>query len=304
MQRSKYDIWVGLFIVIGILAIVFLALKVGNLVNLSFDKTYHVHAQFSNVGGVKNGAAIRSAGVVVGRVQGITLDNQQNMAVVDMEIKSQYQFPADSALKIETSGLLGEEYITILPGIEDETLEQMADKEKGGRVLITRTQPSVSLADAISQIFPGSEANRFLQGKTYTVDAQFNNIGSIRVGSSVKSAGVTVGRVTKLGFDNVKYMAVVTLELQAAYEFPDDVSLRIMSSGLIGGQYIEITAGFSPEDKTLEQSAQEAQQAGKTFMIHNTQSAIILEDLIGQLLYNFAGDKGSGSTATEQNSAK
>lgn len=299
MQRSKYDIWVGLFIIIGIVAVVFLALRVGNLVNLSFDKTYHVHAQFANVGGVKNGAAIRSAGVVVGRVRGITLDNERNQAIVDLEIKSQYQFPADSSLKIETSGLLGEEYITVLPGIESTTLEQMVQKD-GAKALITRTQSSVSLAEAISQIFPGAEGNRPLLGQTYTVHAQFNNIGSIRVGSPVKSAGVLIGRVTQVGFDNIKFMAVITIELQSSYEFPDDVSLRIMSSGLIGGQFVEMTPGFSLEDKTLEQAALEATQAGKTLTINNTQSAIILEDLIGQLLYNFTGDKGSGKETVEQ----
>ena len=299
MQRSKYDIWVGLFIVIGIVSITFLALKVGNLVNLSFDKTYHVHAQFANVGGVKNGAAIKSAGVVVGRVRGITLDNAQNQAIVDMEIKSQYQFPADSSLKIETSGLLGEEYITILPGVESTTLEQMVQKD-AAKALITRTQSSVSLADALSQIFPGAEGNKPLQGATYTISARFNNIGTIRVGSAVKSAGVIVGRVTQIGFDNVKFMAVLTMELQASYEFPDDVSLRVMSSGLIGGQFIEITPGFSPDDKTLAQAAVDAQKSGKTLVIQNTQSAIILEDLIGQLLYNFTGNKGANKAATPE----
>lgn len=292
MQRSKYDIWVGLFVILGIASVVFLALKVGNLVNLSFDKTYHVHAQFANVGGVKNGAAIRSAGVLVGRVRGISLDQQHNQAIVDMEIQAQYQFATDSSLKIETSGLLGEEYITIIPGVEQATWSDQAQKE-GKPALVTRTQPSMSLADVLSQIMPGSDGNKPLRGKIYTVNAQFTNIGSIKVGSAVKSAGVLVGRVKQIGFDNQLFQAVLTIDLQADYQFPDDVSLRIMSAGLIGGQYIEITPGYSADDQTLEQAAAQSEQSGKILMLKNTQSAIILEDLIGQFLYNFAADKGA-----------
>lgn len=290
MQRTKYDIWVGLFVMLGVMSIVFLALKVGNLVNLSFDKTYAFNAQFSNIGGVTTGSPVKSAGVVVGRVRRIVLDNQTNKAVATLEMRSGYDFAVDSTFRIVTSGLLGEEYIAISPGVENITLEQ-AVEQNAGNLLVTRTQPSIALGDLLAQILPGSDGNQPLTGRTYRVDARFGNIGTIRAGATVKSSGVLVGRVLAVNYDNHMYQAVVTLELESSFDFPSDSSLRIMSSGLIGGQYIDISPGI--EEQTLEQAAREAQRNGEVFLVTQTQSAIVLEDLIGQFLYNAAGSSAS-----------
>ncbi|HRO54547.1 MAG TPA: outer membrane lipid asymmetry maintenance protein MlaD, partial [Alicycliphilus sp.] len=113
MQHSKNDIWVGLFVLLGGAALVFLALQSANLLQLNFRSGYVITARFDNIGGLKPKAAVRSAGVVVGRVQSISFDDKTYQARVALEIEKRYAFPKDSSLKILTSGLLGDQYIGI-----------------------------------------------------------------------------------------------------------------------------------------------------------------------------------------------
>jgi phospholipid/cholesterol/gamma-HCH transport system substrate-binding protein len=122
MQRSKNDVWVGLFVLVGAVAILFLALQSANLLNLSFQTSYTIHAKFDNVGGLKPKAAVRSAGVVVGRVEKIVFDDKSFQARVTLALESRYAFPKDSSLKILTSGLLGEQYLGLEPGAEEKNL--------------------------------------------------------------------------------------------------------------------------------------------------------------------------------------
>lgn len=143
MQRSKNDVWVGLFVLIGAVAILFLALQSANLLSLNFQKTYQVSAKFDNVGGVKPKAAVRSAGVVVGRVESIVFDDKTFQARMTLALESQYVFPKDSSLKILTSGLLGEQYLGLEPGADDKNLAP-GDT-------ITSTQSAVVLENLISQ---------------------------------------------------------------------------------------------------------------------------------------------------------
>jgi phospholipid/cholesterol/gamma-HCH transport system substrate-binding protein len=143
MQRSKNDVWVGLFVLLGAAAILFLALKSANLLSLNFQSTYKVSARFDNIGGLKRQAAVKSAGVVVGRVESVTFDDKTFQATVSMALQSQYQFPKDSNLKILTSGLLGEQYIGIEAGAEAENLAN------GDRIVTT--QSAVVLENLISQ---------------------------------------------------------------------------------------------------------------------------------------------------------
>jgi len=122
MDRSKNDVWVGLFVMIGFAAILFLALKSANLLNLNFQSDYRVSAKFDNIGGLKPGAAVKSAGVVVGRVDDISFDDSSFQARVTLALEKRYQFPKDSSLKILTSGLLGEQYIGIEAGADEKNL--------------------------------------------------------------------------------------------------------------------------------------------------------------------------------------
>jgi phospholipid/cholesterol/gamma-HCH transport system substrate-binding protein len=143
MQRSKNDLWVGLFVLIGALAILFLALQSANLLSLNFQSTYKVTAKFDNVGGLKAKAAVRSSGVVVGRVDKILFDDKSFQAKVIISMESRYAFPKDSSLKILTSGLLGEQYLGIEAGA-DEAMLASGDQ-------ITTTQSAVVLESLISQ---------------------------------------------------------------------------------------------------------------------------------------------------------
>ena len=143
MQRSNKDIWVGLFVLIGAAALLFLALQSANLLSLNFQKTYTVTARFDNIGGLKPQTAIKSAGVVVGRVESITFDDKNFQASVTLALQSRYSFPKDSSLKVLTSGLLGEQYIGIEAGAEEKNL-QPGDT-------ITATQSAVVLENLISQ---------------------------------------------------------------------------------------------------------------------------------------------------------
>jgi phospholipid/cholesterol/gamma-HCH transport system substrate-binding protein len=143
MQRSNKDIWVGLFVLIGAAALLFLALQSANLLSLNFQKTYTVTARFDNIGGLKPQTAVKSAGVVVGRVESITFDDKNFQASVAIALQSRYSFPKDSSLKILTSGLLGEQYIGIEAGADEKNL-QAGD-------VITATQSAVVLENLIGQ---------------------------------------------------------------------------------------------------------------------------------------------------------
>ena len=143
MQRSNNDTWVGLLVLIGAAAMLFLALQSANLLSLNFQKTYTVSAMFDNIGGLKKQAAVKSAGVVVGRVKEIVFDGKSYQARVVMAIETQHQFPKDSSLKILTSGLLGEQYIGIEAGAEEKVLAE-GDK-------VQDTQSAVVLENLISK---------------------------------------------------------------------------------------------------------------------------------------------------------
>lgn len=143
MQRSKNDIWVGLFVLLGAAAILFLALQSANLLSLNFQKTYRLDAKFDNVGGLKPKAAVRSAGVVIGRVESISFDDKAFQARVTMALESRYVFPKDSSLKILTSGLLGEQYLGLEPGADAKPLV--------AGDTISSTQSAVVLENLISQ---------------------------------------------------------------------------------------------------------------------------------------------------------
>ena len=111
MNRTVLDLWVGFFVAIGIAALLFLALKVGNLSSANFAETYVLQAKFDNIGGLKVRGPVKSAGVVVGRVANTHFDPTTYEAVVAMNVDSRYRFPKDTFASILTSGLLGEQYI-------------------------------------------------------------------------------------------------------------------------------------------------------------------------------------------------
>ena len=151
MQRSKNDVWVGFFVLLGAVALLFLALQSANLLSLNFQTGYTVSAKFDNIGGLKPKAAVKSAGVVVGRVESITFDDKSFQAKVILSMDTRYAFPKDSSLKILTSGLLGEQYIGIEAGAEEKTL--------AAGDTISTTQSAVVLENLISQFLYSKAAD-------------------------------------------------------------------------------------------------------------------------------------------------
>lgn len=142
MQRS-INLAVGAFLVLGLGGLLFLALKVSNLMGSSVPNGYQVYALFDDIGGLKPSSAVRSAGVLVGRVQSIDFDDQRYQARVTLLLDGNVQFPKDSSAQILTSGLLGEKYIGLQPGADTEMLAS------NDRIVIT--QSAVVLENLISQ---------------------------------------------------------------------------------------------------------------------------------------------------------
>jgi phospholipid/cholesterol/gamma-HCH transport system substrate-binding protein len=143
MNRSTIDLWVGIFVTIGFGAIVFLALKVGNLTSLNAQPSYRLEARFDNIGGLKMRAPVKAAGVVVGRVASVSLDPKTYEAVVALNVDKGYEFSKDTIASILTSGLLGEVYIGLEAGGDPQML--VADAR------IAKTQSAVVLEKLISQ---------------------------------------------------------------------------------------------------------------------------------------------------------
>ena len=144
MAKKRTEVLVGVFVLLGIFALVFLALRAANLSSFSTVKGYQVRARFDNIGGLKVRAPVRSAGVAVGHVVSIALDRNTYQGLVVMEINQGVSFPADSSAQILTSGLLGDQYVGIEPGADDKNL-QSGD-------LIKQTQSAVVLEKLIGQM--------------------------------------------------------------------------------------------------------------------------------------------------------
>jgi phospholipid/cholesterol/gamma-HCH transport system substrate-binding protein len=124
MDRTLIDLWVGIFVAAGIVALMVLALKVGNASStLNMGDIYRIHARFENIGGLKPRAPVKSAGVVVGRVDEIQFDSKSFTARVTLSIDRRYLFPKDTSVSILTSGLLGEQYVGLEAGGDDVMLK-------------------------------------------------------------------------------------------------------------------------------------------------------------------------------------
>ncbi|MBP6019320.1 MAG: outer membrane lipid asymmetry maintenance protein MlaD [Burkholderiaceae bacterium] len=148
MSRERTDFWVGLFVLLGLLALAFLALRAGNLSSFSFAPTYQIQAHFDNIGGLKIRAPVKSSGVVVGRVSKVAFDNQRYQAVATLDLDNGFEFPLDSSASILTSGLLGEQYIGLTPGGDDSMLVDGSE--------VQFTQSAVVLEELISKFLYSS----------------------------------------------------------------------------------------------------------------------------------------------------
>jgi phospholipid/cholesterol/gamma-HCH transport system substrate-binding protein len=147
MNRTVLDLWVGVFVIAGMAALLFLALKVGSMNVVKTNSSYELVAKFDNIGGLKVRAPVKSAGVVVGRVTDVQFDAENFEAIVTLRIDNRYAFPKDTLAAIMTSGLLGEQYLGLDAGGDTEMLK---DKDK-----IFLTQSAVVLENLIGQFLYG-----------------------------------------------------------------------------------------------------------------------------------------------------
>jgi phospholipid/cholesterol/gamma-HCH transport system substrate-binding protein len=147
MNKTVLDLWVGVFVIAGMAALLFLALKVGSMNVVKTANSYELVAKFDNIGGLKVRAPVKSAGVVVGRVTDVQFDGENFEAIVTLRIDNRYAFPKDTLAAIMTSGLLGEQYIGLDAGGDTQTLK---DKDK-----IFLTQSAVVLENLIGQFLYG-----------------------------------------------------------------------------------------------------------------------------------------------------
>jgi phospholipid/cholesterol/gamma-HCH transport system substrate-binding protein len=147
MGKRGIETMVGVFVLLGLLGLVFLALQAANLGTVTGGDTYRVTARFDNIGGLKPRAPVRSAGVLVGRVAGISLDPETFQGVVTLDIDRRFNFPKDTAAKILTSGLLGDQYVGLEPGGDDQNL--------AAGDTIAQTQSAVVLENLIGQFLTG-----------------------------------------------------------------------------------------------------------------------------------------------------
>ena len=265
--RNSYAIGTGLFIVLGFAALAYLATQTTSVANVHQGASYAIDTHFTNIGQLKERAPVKVAGVRVGQVQSITLEPGQEVADVKLSIDTSYnKSPLDSVATIYTSGLLGDQYVGIQYGSSKKIV---AD---GGTLALT--QPAQQLEEMLGKFFgAGGVADNL--GGTYTVKANFTNVGALSVGAPVKMAGVPIGSVQAVVADPVKLDAEVTLAIDKRYNaIPDDSSAAVFTSGLIGTQYVAIQPGGSPDSL----------KNGDEMVL--TQSAMQLEDLIGKFLVN------------------
>ncbi len=131
----------------------------------------------------------------------------------------------------------------------------------------------------------------FSTGETYALQARFDNIGGLKVRAPVRSAGVTIGRISSIAFDPQTYQGIVTLQIDRNLEFPRDTSAKILTSGLLGDQYVGLEPGA--DEKML----------GAGDVIRQTQSAVVFENLIGQLINSRAAEAGTVGAAGSAGSA-
>lgn len=158
-QTVKHEFWVGLFLLIGIGALAFLGLRVANIQGFNQAKSYQVYAVFDNIGGLKVRAPLKVGGVVIGRVSSIELDDKTYLPLVKIAIDEKYnEIPDNSSLSIKTSGLLGEQYISLSVGFDDGETSML---KEGSRIVDTKS--AMVLEDLVGQFLYGSKENKSTQ---------------------------------------------------------------------------------------------------------------------------------------------
>ncbi len=150
-QIRKQELWVGLFVLAGVTAILIMIFKVANVTGLGSGSTYSLNAHFDNIGSLKVRSPVKIGGVVVGRVAAIGLDKETYTPLVTLAIDEQYgQFSETSSAEILTSGLIGEQYIGLVPGFVYDDVDMLGDGD-----FIEDTKSALVLENMIGQVLYG-----------------------------------------------------------------------------------------------------------------------------------------------------
>ncbi|AEW44734.1 putative ABC transport system substrate-binding protein [Serratia symbiotica str. 'Cinara cedri'] len=149
MQTKKSEVWIGVFMITALCAMIFICIKVANIKSISSEPTYHIYADFDNIGGIKIRSPVKVGGVLIGRVANIELDNKTYTPHVTLDIQEKYnKIPDTSSLAIHTAGLLGEQYLALNIGFEDPDMDTAILKDGS---TIQDTKSAIVLEDLIGQ---------------------------------------------------------------------------------------------------------------------------------------------------------
>ncbi len=265
------EFFVGLFTMIGVAAAGYLSVGLGDL-KIFGSSSYSIYADFENIAGLKEGASVEIAGVQVGEVTAISLNDPQ--ARLTLSLRKGVQLRSDDLAAIRTKGVIGDRYVKIVRGASSTMLEE-------GQVLLD-TESTVDIEDLVGNLTRsfggGGQGFKLNAADSYDVFAEFDSIAGLSIGASVEIAGVQVGEVRGITFEDPA--AIVTMRLQKDVQIRDDDIAAIRSKGLIGARYVRISRGGSedmvpPNGKMTE-----------------TESAVDFEDIIGKIIHSMtSGDE-------------
>jgi phospholipid/cholesterol/gamma-HCH transport system substrate-binding protein len=253
MKQRSVECLVGVFVVIGVLCFAYLSIRFARM-DVGSGHEYEVTAAFADLGGLRTGAAVEIAGVQVGRVTSLDLDAHYAGKLV-LAIKEEVQIPVDTVAAIKTKGLIGEKFVSLLPGNATDHIAA------GGRIASTE---SSSMELPFGEVEVGG-------GNHYQVNAVFTHLGGLRVGASVEIAGVPVGRVREVQLNDL-YNAEVTMDIRENVKLSSDTFASIRTKGLIGGKYILLEPGG--DEETLKDGG----------TIRDTEPALDIESIISKVV--------------------
>ena len=259
MNTKKYshEFIAGCFVLLGLICIGYMTIKLGRM-ELFSQKGYFVSAVFSNVAGLRVGASVEIAGVAVGRVTGINLEQESAAARVAINVREGIKVGENAIAAIKTSGIIGDKYIEIMPGTIAKPLAE------GGR--ITSTKSAADIDDLIDQFSMASTHST----NSYRLTGIFSSVAGLREGAAVQIAGVSVGQVSAITLNQEMGVAAVSMRINKHVPLPEDVIASVKTNGLIGGKYVSLSLGASEE--MLEDGG----------IIHYTEPSLDIEALISK----------------------
>lgn len=267
MRNSLFETVLGGVVVI--VAGVFLMFALGNTGAGGSGDRYKVTASFESVTGIQRGSDVRVAGVKVGSVADVSYDGETGRAVVDLSIEDSVALTNLASARIANDGLLGGAFVEVSPGNGTDRLP--AD----GTGTIAKTQSAIDLMEELSKLGSafgvGSSDN--IGSDVYSLQARFDSVSGIREGSDVRMAGVTIGQVNSISYDNTRNKALVRLSVRRDIELTDAANARIANDGLLGGAFVALNPGGGFDLLPMDGSG----------VITDTQGALDLLALMSQL---------------------